>query len=77
MMKRLVTAAAAETVIATGVWAEGQTHFVAVHVDQNDPQVMNERAGKDVPLMDEANMVPSGVVRLIELQEQDYAYIRP
>lgn len=145
MMKRLVVAAAAVSVIATSVWAEGQTHFVAVHVDQNDPQVMNlalnnvtnitryyesqgdqvvievvaygpglnmfipgkspvedristmslemdnlsfaacgnthrvmsERAGKDVPIMDEASMVPSGVVRLIELQEQDYAYIRP
>ena len=145
MTKRLVAAVIAASLISTGVWAEGQTHFVALHVNQNDPQVMNmalnnvtnitryyeaqgdevvvevvaygpglhmfipgkspvedristmslemenlsfaacgnthramsERAGKDVPMMDEASIVPSGVVRLIELQEQDYAYIRP
>lgn len=125
--------------------AEGKTHYVAVHVDQNDPQVMNmalnnvvninkyyesvgdevvvevvaygpglnmfvpgkspvedrisvmslelenvsfaacgnthrkmsENAGKEIPLMSEAVMVPSGVVRLIELQEEGYAYVRP
>ncbi len=125
--------------------AEGQTHHVAIHVDQDDPQVMNmalnnaqnvaayyaeqgdevviemvtygpglkmlvedsspvkdrisamslemenitfaacgntlagmeKKAGHAVPLMSEANVVPSGVVRLIELQEQGYAYVRP
>lgn len=125
--------------------AAGKTHYVAIHVDQNDPAVMNmalnnaanvskyyeaqgdevvielvaygpglvmlipgkspveqriaamsleidnlsfaacgnthrkmsEKAGKNVPLMSEANVVPSGVVRLIELQEQGYAYVRP
>lgn len=38
---------------------------------------MSEKAGKDVPLLDEAQQVPSGVVQLISLQEQGYAYIRP
>ena len=125
--------------------AEGVTHHVAIHVDQNDPQVMNmalnnaknvssyyasqgdeaiiemvaygpglnmlvegkspvadrisamslemdnlsfaacgntlkgmeAKAGHAVPLMSEAVVVPSGVVRLIELQEQGYAYVRP
>jgi len=125
--------------------AEGKAHKVAIHVDENDPQVMNmalnnvsnvisyyesvgdtvevevvtygpglnmlvagkspvedrisvmslemdnvtfaacgnthramqENAGKDVPLMSEATVVPSGVVRLIELQEDGYAYVRP
>ena len=33
--------------------------------------------GKDVPIMSEAKVVPSGVVRLAELQGQGYAYIRP
>jgi intracellular sulfur oxidation DsrE/DsrF family protein len=33
--------------------------------------------GKPVTLMSEAKVVPSGVVRLIELQKQGYAYIRP
>lgn len=38
---------------------------------------MSKKAGKDVVLLDEANMVPSGVVQLIHLQEQGYAYVRP
>jgi hypothetical protein len=132
--------------LATGAAvAQGKTHYVAIHVDQNDPQVMNmalnnaanvaayyqeqgdevviemvaygpglnmlvagkspvadrisamsleleqlsfsacgntlaameSKAGGDVPLIDEARVVPSGVVRLIELQEQGYAYVRP
>lgn len=33
--------------------------------------------GKPVPIMSEAKVVPSGVVRLIELQKRGYAYIRP
>ncbi len=38
---------------------------------------MSKKAGKDVQLLDEAQKVPSGVVQLITLQEQGYAYIRP
>jgi hypothetical protein len=33
--------------------------------------------GKPVPLLSEAKVMPSGVVRLMELQKQGYAYIRP
>ena len=33
--------------------------------------------GKPVTLLSEAKVLPSGVVRLIELQKQGYAYIRP
>ncbi|MGR3551350.1 DsrE family protein [Pseudooceanicola sp.] len=130
---------------ATAVLAEGQTHKVAIHVDQNDPQVMNmalnnvanvtqyyedqgdtvivelvaygpglnmfvadkspvadrieqmslgmdnlsfaacgntlnamqKKAGHDITLMSEVAVVPSGVVQLIALQEDGYAYIRP
>ncbi len=147
-MKQLTLAALLALGTATGAttaaFAEGKAHYVAIHVDQNDPHVMNmalnnaknvdayydaqgdtvtielvaygpglqmytdkspvrdrisamslemdnmsfaacgnthramqAKAGKDVPLMDEATIVPSGVVRLIELQEQGYAYIRP
>jgi hypothetical protein len=125
--------------------AEGVNHKVAVHVDQNDPQVMNmalnnvanlidyyegqgdtatvevvsygpgltmliegespvadriaamtlenegltfaacantlagmeKKAGHAIPLMPEATVVPSGVVQLINLQEDGYAYVRP
>ncbi|MBX2884121.1 MAG: DsrE family protein [Granulosicoccus sp.] len=38
---------------------------------------MSEKAGKDIQLLEEASMVPSGVVQLIALQEQGYSYIRP
>ena len=143
-MKHFVLAAVLAVAPALS-WAEGLSHKVAIHVDQNDPQVMNmalnnvanvikyydsvgdtvevevvaygpglnmfvpgkspvedrisvmsmemdnvsfaacgnthramsAKAGKDVPLMSEANIVPSGVVRLIELQENGYAYVRP
>ena len=33
--------------------------------------------GKPVALLSEAKVMPSGVVRLMELQKQGYAYIRP
>lgn len=33
--------------------------------------------GKQVTLISEATLMPSGVVRLMELQSQGYAYIRP
>lgn len=144
-MTRLALALIAMVMAATSAMAEGVVHNVAIHVDQNDPKVMNmalnnaanvskyyesigdtvviemvaygpglvmfipgkspvadristmslqfenlsfsacgnthrnmsAKAGHDIVLMDEANMVTSGVVRLIELQEQGFAYIRP
>jgi uncharacterized protein len=33
--------------------------------------------GKPVTLISEAKVMPSGVVRLMELQKQGYAYIKP
>lgn len=132
--------------MSCSAFADGKTHKVAVHVDQNDKKVMNmalnnvenltkyftpkgdkvlvevvaygpglhmlradtspvksriaamsleidglkfmacgnthrkmtEAAkGKTVQLLSEAVKVPSGVVRLIDLQEQGYSYIRP
>lgn len=38
---------------------------------------MSKREDKTVPLVSEAKVVPSGVVRLMELQRQGWAYIRP
>lgn len=144
-MKNLLLGAVTAAVLATGAWADGKTHYVAIHVDENDPAVMNmalnnaanvnsfyksqgddvvielvtygpglnmlipgkspvadrisamslelenlsfaacgnthrkmsEKAGAEIVLMDEAKVVPSGVVRLIELQEEGYAYVRP
>jgi len=144
-MKQIMGAALLGALVTTGAFAEGVTHKVAVHVDQNDPHVMNmalnnvqnltkyyesqgdtaiveivtygpginmlipgntpvkdrisvmalemdsitfsvcqttltrmsEKVGEQIVLMSEAKIVPSGAVRLIELQENDYAYLRP
>ncbi|MEZ5823737.1 MAG: DsrE family protein [Geminicoccaceae bacterium] len=43
----------------------------------NTIRAMSSKAGKDIPLIDEAETVPSGVVELVELQEQGWAYVRP
>lgn len=38
---------------------------------------MSKAEGKPITLLSEAKVTPSGVVRLMELQGQGYAYIRP
>lgn len=38
---------------------------------------MSQKAGKEIPLMPQAQMVPSGVIHLVERQKQGWAYIRP
>lgn len=43
----------------------------------NTHAAMSKKAGKEVVLLSEARKVPSGVIRLIELQEKGYSYIRP
>ena len=132
---------------SAGLAAEGKPHRVAIHVDQNDPQVMNlalnnatnviehyrgkneevevdivtygpglhmlrddtspvkdrltrlkelafpgkvqfsacnntkqgmeKTEGHAISIVPEATIVPSGVVRLMELQEQGWSYVRP
>ncbi|TCO70309.1 hypothetical protein [Rhodovulum euryhalinum] len=145
-MKHLALAGLLALAAAPAAWAEGKTHRIAVHVNQNEPQViamalnnvqnlaahyqgqgdevlievvaygpgldmlipgkspaedriaamsleMGERlvfsacgnthrklsaaAGHEVALVDEARIVPSGVVRLVELQEDGFSYVRP
>jgi intracellular sulfur oxidation DsrE/DsrF family protein len=130
-----------------GFAAEGKTHRLAIHVDQNDPAVMNlalnnatnvieyyrgkgeivdvelvtygpglnmlrddtspvkdrikhikdlafpgkiqfsacentrkgmeKKEGHPIPIMSDATPVPSGVVRLMQLQEEGWSYLRP
>ena len=43
----------------------------------NTKAKMAKKAGKEIKLIAEAKIVPSGVVRLMELQEQGWSYIRP
>lgn len=145
MPRTLIGATFALCVTAAGALAEGETHYIAIHVDEADAQRINmalnnaqnvrnyyetqgdkvvievvaygpgmimfvegkspvadristmalemenirfsacgnthrkmsEKAGHDVALLDEATIVPSGVVQLVKLQEEGYAYIRP
>ena len=148
MLRRLVAIALLSIVFAShGFAAEGKPHHVAFHVDQNDPDVMNQtlnnatnvieyyrarneevdvdivtygpglhmlrsdtspvqdrikhlkdmvfpgkiqfsacnvtktgmekREGHAISVVPEASIVASGVVHLMELQEQGWSYIRP
>jgi intracellular sulfur oxidation DsrE/DsrF family protein len=38
---------------------------------------MEKKEGKTIPILSEAVVVPAGVVRIVELEEQGYAYMRP
>ena len=49
-----------------------------VFIACGNTQANQSRAeGKPVTPLSEAKVMPSGVVRLMELQKQGYAYIRP
>jgi uncharacterized protein len=43
----------------------------------NTKQAMEKREGKAFTIIPEASIVPSGVVQLMELQEQGWSYVRP
>jgi intracellular sulfur oxidation DsrE/DsrF family protein len=43
----------------------------------NTRQGMEKAEGKEIPVVADATVVPSGVVRLMELQEQSWSYVRP
>ncbi len=43
----------------------------------NTKRIMSKKAGKEIPLLPQAKMVPSGVVHLMERQEQGWSYVRP
>ena len=52
----------------------GNVQFSACN---NTKQGMEKAEGKPVPILADATIVPSGVVRLMELQEQGWSYVRP
>jgi intracellular sulfur oxidation DsrE/DsrF family protein len=144
---RFATIALLSIAFGSTAFAEGKPHRIAIHVDQNDPQVMNmalnnatnvieyyraknedveidvvaygpglhmlradtspvqdrikhlkeiatpgkiqfsacnntkqgmEKAeGHAISIVSDASIVPSGVIRLMELQEQGWSYVRP
>ena len=52
----------------------GKIQFSACN---NTKQGMEKTEGHAIPILPDASIVPSGVVRLIELQEQGWSYVRP
>jgi intracellular sulfur oxidation DsrE/DsrF family protein len=50
---------------------------LALGACNNTKMGMEKKEGKPVKLISEATIVPAGIVRLVELQEQGYAYIKP
>jgi len=44
---------------------------------EHTKDAMEEREGKQVPMIAKVTMVPSGVVRLLQLQGEGYAYVKP
>lgn len=43
----------------------------------NTHAAMSRKAGKQIAMIDGARIVPSGAVRLMELQTEGYSYLRP
>ena len=52
----------------------GKIQFSACNVTKT---AMEKREGHAISVVPEASMVPSGVVHLMELQEQGWSYVRP
>ena len=43
----------------------------------NTMRKMKKKSGKDVPLLSQAEIVPSGVIHIITRQEEGWSYLRP
>lgn len=43
----------------------------------NTVEAMVQKESRDIDLLEEVTVVPSGAVRLMELQEQGWSYLRP
>ena len=50
---------------------------IAFGACNNTKKAMEKTEGKPVPIIPEATIVPAGIVRLVELQEQGYKYAKP
>jgi uncharacterized protein len=43
----------------------------------NTKQAMEKREGHPITIVPQAGLVPAGVVRIMELEEQGYSYVKP
>ncbi len=52
-------------------------HKITFAACNNTKQGMEKREGHPITIIPQATVVPAGVVRLMELQEQGWSYVRP
>ena len=52
----------------------GKIQFSACNITK---QGMEKREGQSITILPEASLVPSGVITLMELQEEGWSYVRP
>jgi hypothetical protein len=52
-------------------------HDITFSACANTMAKMEEKSGEKVVLVEGVRVVPAGVLRILELQEQGYAYLRP
>jgi intracellular sulfur oxidation DsrE/DsrF family protein len=52
-------------------------HKITLSACSNSIAAIKKKTGKEPVLMDGVGIVPAGVARVVELQEQGYAYVRP
>ncbi len=50
---------------------------IAFSACNNTKQGMEKREGHPITIIPQAHLVPAGVVRIMELEEQGYSYVRP
>ncbi len=50
---------------------------IAFSACNNTKQGMEKREGHPITIIPQAKIVPAGVVRIMELQEQGYSYVKP
>ena len=51
--------------------------YITFSACANTMAKMEEKSGQKVVLVEGVRVVPAGVLRILELQEQGYAYLRP
>jgi intracellular sulfur oxidation DsrE/DsrF family protein len=54
-----------------------KTSSISFRACGNTQENMGKAEDKEIPLISQATLVKSGVVRVMELQEQGWTYVRP
>jgi intracellular sulfur oxidation DsrE/DsrF family protein len=54
-----------------------ETPNISFSACNNTRANMAKQEGKDIPIISEAKVVPSGVITIMELQKSGFAYVRP